>query len=61
MISSTPFEFIKNKFLVKCTYQKMTMAMSHVGEVLARHTMSYIGDLIFQVTHLGDRYECKHL
>ena len=35
--------------------------MSHVGEVLARHAMSYIGDLISQVTHMGDRYECKHL
>ena len=28
--------------------------MSHVGEVLARHTMSYIGDLISQVTHIWE-------
>ena len=30
------------------------ISMSHVGEVLARHTMSYIGDLISQVTHIWE-------
>ena len=30
------------------------ISMSHVGEVLDRHTMSYIGDLISQVTHISD-------
>ena len=30
------------------------ISMSHAGEVLSRHTMPYIGDLISQVTHIWE-------
>ena len=34
--------------------RSIKISMSHVGDVLARHTMSYLGDLISQVTHMWE-------